>query len=82
MVTVKAWLRVPSDMPPGSHRLALWLPDDAPALASRPEYAVRLANPGVWDAVNGENVLTEGVKIDPEAPGSVVPGSADFVEIQ
>lgn len=82
LVTVKAWLRVPSDMPPGSHRLALWLPDDAPALASRPEYSVRLANPGVWDAAMGENVLTEGVTIDPEAPGAVVAGSAEFVEIQ
>ena len=37
-------------------KLALWLPDNAAGLQSRPEYSIRLANDGIeWD--NGYNVL-------------------------
>ena len=49
----------------GTYRLSLWLPDAAPALRDRPEYAVRFANEGVWDAPSGENVLTAVFKVDP-----------------
>lgn len=50
---------LPADLPPGSYRLSLWLPDAAQALASRPAYAVRLASTGVWDPDTGLNVLTD-----------------------
>lgn len=63
-------LGVPAQAPAGRYRLSLWLPDDAPSLAPRPEYAVRLANEGTWDAATGLNVLTEDFKLDPNAGGS------------
>ncbi len=81
-VTIEAWLRVPSDLAPGSYRLALWLPDDAVGISGRPEYALRLANAGVWEGASGENLLTKGLVVDPEAPGSVVSGAGELVEIQ
>jgi hypothetical protein len=58
-VTVTADVQVPADAHAGTWRLSLWLPDASPALASRPEYAVRLANAGIWDEGSGLNVLTE-----------------------
>jgi Domain of unknown function (DUF4832)/Domain of unknown function (DUF4874) len=43
--------------------LALWLPDRAENLRSRPEYSVRLANPGVWDAAAGHSVLATDIPV-------------------
>ena len=54
---------LPSDMAPGSYRLALWLPDASANLHSRPAYSIRFANKDVWDAAKGYNVLTESVTI-------------------
>jgi hypothetical protein len=54
---------LPSDMAPGSYRLALWLPDASANLHSRPSYSIRFANKDVWDAAKGYNVLTESVII-------------------
>lgn len=43
---------LPADLPPGSYRLGLRLPDAAPALADDPRQAIRLVN-GEWtDAIN------------------------------
>ena len=56
-------LKVPSNLPSGPWRLALWLPDEAETIRERPEYAIRLANAGVWDRKTGENVLTEELRI-------------------
>ncbi len=44
---------VPAQLPAGTYGLMLWLPDPAPALRDRPEYAIRLANDGLWDADRG-----------------------------
>lgn len=56
-------LKVPSNLPSGPYRLSLWLPDEAETIRERPEYAIRLANAGVWDPATGENVLTEEFRI-------------------
>lgn len=56
---------LPADMVPGVYTLALWLPDAAPGLRSRPEYAVRFANHDVWNAAKGYNVLSDAVVIGP-----------------
>jgi hypothetical protein len=58
-------LRLPDDLPAGTYRLSLWLPDPAPRLRNRPEYAIRLANQGVWDARTGLNLVAEDVQIAP-----------------
>jgi hypothetical protein len=56
---------VPAAAEPGRWRLALWLPDAAPSLRDRPEYAIRLANEAVWDERTGENVLARDFEIRP-----------------
>ena len=33
------------------------MPDSAPTLAGRPEYAIRLANDNVWESITGYNSL-------------------------
>ena len=72
----------PSKAIRGSYRLSLALPDDAGSLSSRPEYSVRLANPGVWDAKEGVNILAEDVKISDNAPGLATPGVKEFTELR
>lgn len=63
-------LRLPSSLPEGDYRLALALPAADPRLAERPEYAVRLANDGVWDG-DGLNVLSP-LRVADSAPGERV----------
>ncbi|WP_410791341.1 DUF4832 domain-containing protein [Kribbella sp. C-35] len=53
--TVSQNLTVPSSLPAGSYALLLNLPD--PLLSTRPEYSIRLANQGTWDAATGMNSL-------------------------
>jgi len=79
-VSVK--LSIPSKVPRGSYRLSLALPDDAASLAGRPEYAVRFANPGIWDAKEGVNVIADEVKISDSAPGLSTPAVKDFAEVR
>ncbi len=55
--TFSATLNLPSDLPPGDYRLALWLPDSAETLQADPRYAIRFANENTWDAAHGWNVL-------------------------
>ena len=56
-------LTLPPDMKPGTYKLALWLPDAAENLRSRPEYSIRFANREVWDTTRGYNLLSESVVI-------------------
>jgi hypothetical protein len=54
-------LALPVYAPAGAYNVYLWLADPAPALTRRPDYAIRLANEGVWreDGRNaGMNALT------------------------
>ena len=46
---------MPANVPAGSYTLLLNLPD--PLLSTRPEYSIRLANQGTWDAATGMNSL-------------------------
>ena len=61
---VRETLTLPADLPPGTYRLALWLPDAAEGLRGNHAYAVRFANAGVWEAANGWNVVANDVVID------------------
>ncbi|WP_203708888.1 DUF4832 domain-containing protein, partial [Asanoa iriomotensis] len=61
--TVSATVSVPGGASAGSYKLALWLPDPSAGLQSRPEYSVRFANTGVWDAAKGYNVLSTAVTV-------------------
>ena len=74
-------LRIPADVAPGTYTLALALPDDAKTLALRPEYAIQLANSGVWNPAKGTNAITTAFVVDPNAPGDADPSATGFAEI-
>lgn len=52
-----------SGIPAGRYALLLNLPDPKAGLASRPEYAMRFANTGVWEAATGFNNLLHTVTV-------------------
>lgn len=52
-------------VPAGQYDLLLALPDPATGLASRPEYAIRLANAGLWEASTGLHALQQAVTVAP-----------------
>ncbi len=54
-----------SGVPAGTYDLLLFLPDPAPGLAARPEYAIRLANPGLWEASTGYHKLNQTLTVVP-----------------
>lgn len=54
---------VTANLPPGDYDVLLHLPDAAPELRARPEYAVRFANPDVWEPATGMNRLGETATI-------------------
>ena len=60
---IDARLCVPIGTPEGTYALSLALPDPEPALHGRPEYAIRLANVGLWDAATGANSLKQNITI-------------------
>jgi hypothetical protein len=61
--TIHQSVAIPADLPAGTYRLALALPDQADALAQRPEYAVQTANVDLWDARTGVNDLRHTVTV-------------------
>ncbi len=78
--TVNAGFTVPTSVPTGTYRLALWLPDQYSSLRNRPEYAIRFANQNVWEASSGLNVLATNISVTndggtgntaPSVPGNV-----------
>jgi hypothetical protein len=59
---------VPDTLRSGRYDLLLALPDPAPSLHDRPDYAIRFANQGVWDAACGCNSLNAAVVITGRNP--------------
>jgi hypothetical protein len=56
-ISLYAPIQLPKNIPAGSYRLFLHLPDADPDIAKRPEYAIRLANVNMWDKSTGLNDL-------------------------
>jgi hypothetical protein len=50
-------------LPPGDYALLLHLPDAAPALRGRSDYALRLSNQDIWEASTGFHRLGATVKV-------------------
>lgn len=50
-------ISLPIDLGVGSYKLFLNLPDKESLIGSRPEYSIRLANKGTWEASTGFNDL-------------------------
>jgi hypothetical protein len=63
VTTVHADVALPKGIASGSYRLALALPDAAPSLAHRADYAIRFANVGTWNAAKGWNDLGVTVQV-------------------
>ncbi|HEX9979134.1 MAG TPA: DUF4832 domain-containing protein [Flavobacterium sp.] len=61
--TITENVALPAGMVPGNYELLLHIPDSDPALASRPEYSVRLANNNLWESAKGYNSLQHTVNI-------------------
>ena len=59
---VHADVVLPKGVPSGSYQLALALPNAAPSLRRRVDYAIRLADIGTWNAAKGWNDL--GATVD------------------
>ena len=74
-------MRVPATLQAGAYRLALWLPDEASPLRSRPEYSIELANQGTWNAARGDNTLLAQLTVTADAPGGSDPAATDFAVI-
>lgn len=61
--TVQVDQPLPAGIGPGNYEVLLHLPDPYQSIAARPEYAIRLANPDVWEAATGYNKLNQTVRI-------------------
>jgi hypothetical protein len=63
--TVMVSLTIPQSTASGTYDVLLGLPDPSPRLSSRPEYAIRMANEGVWEPQTGLNSLLTTIEIVP-----------------
>jgi hypothetical protein len=79
-ITIQARIQVPSNAIAGDWRVALWLPDAAEALRDLPEYSVRLAAEGVWQATGGDNTLAT-IAVNDTAPGDAITTAEDWALI-
>jgi len=80
-IQVSATLRVPATLAAGMYRVALALPDASAALATKSEYAVQLANSGVWNGSAGDNTLYSGLVVDANAGGCVDSSATQFTQL-
>nr|MCU0495538.1 DUF4832 domain-containing protein [Chloroflexaceae bacterium] len=74
--TLTLTANLPAALAPGSYEVLLNLPDPAPALNTRPEYSMRLANQNTWEATTGYNKLNASVTLSAvvtQPPGSTPP---------
>lgn len=69
MAYIRQSVALPADIPAGTYHLYLYMPDPEASLASRVEYAVRLANKDVWESTTGYNDL--GIDIVVSAEGDL-----------
>lgn len=63
--TVNVNVALPSTIVAGTYEVLLNLPDPMLKLHKRPEYSIRLANVGTWEAVTGFNSLLSSIVINP-----------------
>ena len=70
-IEIAADLNLPTDAPTGDYHLFFSLPDPTETLSSRPEYAIQLANPGLWDQATGRHDLGITITINAPLPGDL-----------
>lgn len=66
-IVLRQAVALPPSLPPGDYELLLHLPDPAPSLRDRSDYAIRLANDGLWEAGTGYHRLNAGVTVSASA---------------
>jgi hypothetical protein len=54
---------LPSDFPTGDYEVLLSLADAYASIATKPEFSIRLANEGIWEAATGYNKLNHTIKV-------------------
>lgn len=64
-IVLRKTVALPVSLPAGDYDLFLHLPDPAPSLRDRSEYAIRLANGGIWEASTGYHWLGATVEVSP-----------------
>ncbi len=69
---------IPDDMPQGEYEVCIHLSDPEINLHDHPEYAIRLANPNVWEDNTGYNNLQFTIHVDTAASGENYQGSNFF----
>jgi hypothetical protein len=78
ITTLKVVGGIPDTISPGIYDVLLNLPDPAPELYRRPEYAIRLANENTWEAATGYNFLLPGMVVNLNAAGNKYTGDRFF----
>ena len=63
-LTITENLTLPSNLPSGSYRMYLSLPDATSSISARPDYAIRFANESVWESTTGYNNLNHTVNVN------------------
>jgi hypothetical protein len=64
VVKVTESVQIPEDFPAGDYEMLLNLPDAYASIGKRPEFSIRLANTGVWEAATGYNKLNHTLKVN------------------
>jgi hypothetical protein len=78
--TINQTVGIPDTLPEGSYELLLNLPDPEPTLYARPEYAIRLANEGLWEPETGFHQLHHTVVVSSTAQSARHSGELYFEE--
>jgi hypothetical protein len=71
---------LPPDMQEGDYDVFINLPDPETVLYGNPDYSIRLANTGLWEAATGYNSLSHKLVISKKASASIYSGNAYFQE--
>ncbi|RZJ35018.1 MAG: DUF4832 domain-containing protein [Flavobacterium sp.] len=61
--TITDNIPLPAGIVAGSYKLYLYMPDNDPTLATRPEYSIHMANSGTWITTNGYNDLNHTLNL-------------------
>lgn len=78
-IQLRHTIRIPDTMPAGTYELLIHYPDPMPELHGNPEFSIRLANAGVWEAGTGFNRLNHQLVVNASAPATPVSGTLVFM---
>ncbi|NHM06871.1 DUF4832 domain-containing protein [Flavobacterium sp. CYK-4] len=70
-ITIAQNLTLPTNLTTGNYKMYLHLPDKAPTLAARPEYAIRFANDNMWESITGYNSLNHTLSVTSAALATI-----------